>query len=142
MAIVNSNRVELLYLEGTGADGQTAPTANAANTTYKSLGSATTCSLDMTRENITITSKASNSFVERIPGVRDWTASVDGYSDYAQATQNIAGTSTPASDTANVPELFALMNAGTKIFIRFGIGDSRFLGGAYLTGVSQSGRNR
>ncbi len=132
MAIVNSNDVELLI-------AVTSPAANAADTTFQTIGHCTSLSLDISRENIVITSKASRSYVERIPGQRDWTASGDGFSDYAQATQPIAGTSTDAADTANVSELFGFQDAGTEIFIRFGVGSTRFIGSGFFTSVSQSG---
>ncbi len=130
MAIVNSNQVTLLI-------ASTEPAANAANATLRAIGEATSVSLDLSRENITITSKASNSYVERIPGVRDWTASGDGYLNYAQEIEGGADGTVAGTDNAN--ELFALMEAGTQVYIRFGVGDSRYLGGGYITSVSQSG---
>ena len=86
-----------------------------------------------------ITSKASNSYAQRLPGMRDFSISFEGYTDYDQATQDLAGTTTDAADTANVTELFALQDAGTEIFFRFGVGASRFIGSFFLTSVSQTG---
>ena len=131
MAVVNANNVELLILDS-------APAANAANTTLRKIGEATSFTLDISRENIVITSKASNSYVERIPGVRDWTASGEGFLNYAQEAENLAQGGA-AVGTDNAPELFAFMDAGTEIHVRFGVADERFISSGYLTSVSQSG---
>ena len=131
MAVVNANQVELLI-------ASTAPAANAANTTLRKIGEATTFTLDISRENIVITSKSSNSYVERIPGVRDWTASGEGFLNYAQEAETLAQGGN-AAGTDNAPELFALMDGGTEIHVRFGVGNERFIGSGYLTAVSQSG---
>ncbi len=130
MAIVNANNVTLLI-------ATTDPAANSANTTLRAIGEATSVTLDISRENIVITSKSSNSYVERIPGVRDWTASGEGFLNYAQETEGGADGAVVGTDNAN--ELFAYQDGGTQIFIRFGVGDSRYIGSGYLTSVSQSG---
>lgn len=133
MAIVNSNLVELL-LHTTG----TAPAADAENSTFTSIGHVTSVTLDINRENITVTNKTSNSHAQRIAGMRDFTGSFEGFIDYAQATQNLAGTTDAAADTANVTELFGFMDAGTTIYIRFGIGASRFIAPVLLNNINQS----
>ena len=120
MAIVNSNNVTLLV-------ATSEPAANAANSTLSVISNATSVTLDISRENIVVTNKASNSNVERIPGVKDWSASGEGQLDYS-----------PTTGEQNASELQALMAAGTKVYIRYGIGDSRYVGGGYLTSVSQS----
>ena len=131
MPIVNSNNVEFLIASAS-------PTANAANTTFQTIGHATSVTLDISRENIVTTSKASNSHVTRIPGVRDWSASVEGYVDFDQADQNLAGTSTAGAGTVNASDIFTLMNAGTTVYMRFGVGDKRFVGQGLINSDSIS----
>ena len=125
MAILNSKYVDILVKS-------TVPTANEANTGFRTIGHATGVSLDYTRENIEVTSKASDSNTERIAGKKDSTGSITGYADLNQATQNFYNASTRAQDqtptgTDNVPELFQYIDAGTTLYVRMGIGNARFV---------------
>ena len=138
MPIVNSNRWEILV-----HDGATAPLANAANATFKTVGHATSVSFESSVSNIPITSKASRSQMERIAGQKDSSGSVSGYIDLDQAAQPLqaapGATPVTAADTINTSELFNYIQDGTTIYLRIGIGNSRFIVPALASGLSQTG---
>lgn len=138
MPIVNSNRWEILIHEGPDA-----PAANAANATFKNIGHALSVSFSSSVSNIVITSKASNSQVERIAGQKDSSGSCTGYIDLsqqAQALQKAPGTADVASaDTINTAELFGYIQSGTILYLRIGIDESRFTVPALASNFTNTG---
>ena len=137
MAVDNSKKIDVLVF-----DGASAPAANAANTTFKTVGSATSISFDVVRENFEITHKASNSNTQRLPGKKDSSGSVTGYIDFNQAVQNFYNPTTDALDqtpaaTQNVSALFGYIDAGTTLYLRIGQGNARFIVPVLASGLTQ-----
>ena len=118
MAIVNANGFKLY-------------TSLTEGGTYEELGHSTSASLDFTMSSIDVTTKATNAWMEKIPGVRGFTISADGFNDYASvAGQDIIGTSGTIS---------ALSLSNTLVYFQIGIGNSRFTGSGYITSFNQTG---
>lgn len=118
MAIVNANDLKL-YTSATGSG------------TFEELGHAQTASLSYSNSLIDVTTKVSNSWMQKISGQRSFSLSADGLLDFATVTgQDIVG-------AAGSISAFAL--AGSEIFFQFGIGDSRYEGSGFISSFEQSG---
>lgn len=56
--------------------------ATTGATTYEPISRATSCSLEMTNEELEVTSKTSGDFKEFLKGKMEWSVSVDGLVDF------------------------------------------------------------
>ena len=91
---------------------------------------AQTVSLDFSNSLIDVTTKSSDSWMEKISGQRSFTLSADGLiDDYA--------TTSATGNTTVVTGGYAL--AGTLLYFEFGIGNARYVGSGYISSFSQSG---
>ena len=138
MAILNSNKWEILVFD-TGS----APAANAPNATFMTVGHATSVSFSRSVSNIVVTSKISNSNAERIAGQKDSSGSVGGYTDLNQLAQPLQGigasAGVAAAGTVNVPTLSSYIDSGVTLYLRIGEGLSRFTVPALASGLSTDG---
>ena len=122
MAIVNATQLVVRLATASG------------NTAYPIVAHAQNVSLSFSNSLIDVTTKASNSWMEKISGQRSFTLSTDGLLDYAAlsgATDVVGGGGTGTAS--------ALALAGTQVFFQFGIGDQGYKGAGFVASFEQSG---
>lgn len=98
------------------------------------VGCATSASLSLTKEMLDAACKASGDWSESTPGMKSWTASLEGVYKQYDTTEETTNTS--------VLDFFTLFNDDTKLTIKFGTdvtGDTRFSGECYITDLEITG---
>ena len=132
MAILNANDLRLFAIDGDGTG------------TRIQMAHSQTVSLDISNSLIDITTKDSNSWMDKISGQRSFSVSADGLLDY--------GTTSGQNNTITIAD-YAV--AGTELFFSFGIdsntgtpgtpdrqpetGDILYRGSGFLSSFGQSG---
>ena len=132
MAILNANNLRL-FVAGRAAAATAEPLADR-----DLLAHAQTATLDISNSLIDVTTKDSNSWMEKISGQKSFSLSSDGLIDYAATT-----------DQNNAVTLADLAIAGTEVDFAFGIdtdldkfgdaGDEYYEGSGFIESFSQSG---
>ena len=123
MARVNGNNLRLFAIDGDGTG------------TRIQLAHSQTVTLDISNSLIDITTKDSNSWMEKLSGQRSFSLSADGILDYD---------TTGTHDTVALAD-FAI--AGTELYFSFGItedgtlstGDVVYTGSGFVSSFGQSG---
>ena len=124
MAVANANRFQLFALDSeTGA--------------RLPIGEAQSASIDISNALIDVTTKSSNSWMEKIPGQKSFTVSVDGLLDVTTSTTEqtpIALTDFLIADTQLYFSIGVTATAGTLT-----TGDVVYSGSGFLSSANQSG---
>ena len=123
MALVNGNNLRVYAIDGDGTG------------TRIQLAHSQTVTLDISNSLIDITTKDSNSWMEKLSGQRSFSLSADGILDYD---------TTGTHDTVALAD-FAI--AGTELYFSFGItedgtlstGDVVYTGSGFVSSFGQSG---
>ena len=123
MALVNGNNLRLYAIDGDGTG------------TRIQLAHSQTVNLDISNSLIDITTKDSNSWMEKLSGQRSFSVSTDGLLDY------------DTTGTHDGPALADFAIAGTELHFSFGItvggtlstGDVVYTGSGFVSSFNQSG---
>ena len=127
MAITVQGNDLQLYL---GSDATRASTTSGAAGERIPLAHAQTVTLDFSNALIDVTTKSSNSWMEKLSGQRSFTVSADGLvDDYATAQTN----------SRDITALGGYALAGTQLYFEFGIDNARYVGSGFVSSFNQSG---
>lgn len=116
MAIVNANNLVIRLA------------ATASDTAYPIIAHLQTASLSFSNSYIDITTKRSNSWMEKISGQRSWSLSGDGLVDFDAASGFVDVVGEGGAGTIS-----ALALGGTQVAVQFGIGNEGYKGAGFAT---------
>ena len=122
MALVNANNL-VIGLATASSD-----------TAYAPLAHAQSASLSFSNSLIDVTTKSSNSWMQKISGQKSFSLSSDGLLDYATVTSEFDVVGDGGAGTAS-----ALALAGTEVFLQFRIGNQGYKGQGFIASFEQSG---
>ena len=122
MALVNANNLKIGIATA------------ASDTQYPFLAHAQDASLSFSNSLIDVTTKSSNSWMQKISGQKSFSLSSSGLLDYADVADaaNVVGTGGAGS-------LSTLALAGTQIYFQFTIGTQGYKGSGFVSSLDQSG---
>ena len=107
---------------------------SASDALYNPLAHAQSASLSFSNSLIDVTTKTSNSWMQKISGQKSFSLSSDGLLDYATVANHTDVVGGGGAGTAS-----ALALAGTEVFFQFRIGNQGYKGSGFIASFEQSG---
>ncbi len=136
MAITVQGNDLQVYL---GSNATRAVTTSGADGERNPIAHAQTVTLDFSNSLIDVTTKSSNSWMEKISGQRSFTVSVDGLIDDYATTSTSDRTPLVVAGYAGIGASGA---TASQIYFEFSVGSSgeaRYVGSGYISSFSQTG---